>query len=68
MSILTEIAASEGKLCFIAWAEADRVAFDADSDEAIAYCALASVPRRPSASSTSHGGCVTGDQRVLRPA
>ena len=37
MSILTEIAASEAKLCFIAGPEPDRVAFDADSDESIAY-------------------------------
>jgi hypothetical protein len=37
MSILTEIAAREGKLCFIAWPEPDRVAFDADSDESLSY-------------------------------
>jgi hypothetical protein len=37
VSTLTDVAATDGKLCFIAWAEPERVAFDADSDQALTY-------------------------------
>jgi hypothetical protein len=37
VSTLTDVAATDAKLCFIAWAEPDRVAFDADSDQALDY-------------------------------
>jgi hypothetical protein len=37
MSTIAEIAATDGKLCFIAWPEPERVAFDADSDDALKY-------------------------------
>jgi hypothetical protein len=37
VSTLTDVAATDAKLCFIPWPEPVRVAFDADSDEALDF-------------------------------
>jgi hypothetical protein len=51
MPTIAEIAATDGKLCFIAWPDPDRVAFDADSDDALKFL----VPRLgPSATVVLH--------------